>query len=708
MIISVSRIRADLRELWHKKVTPNPWWVGGMGAALAGMLLLNSWLVTCGFEGCPSASEIRAFRPSQGGQILDRNGVLLGRLETVRRLNVPLATVPVFVQQAFIAVEDRRFYQHNGTDWRGFVRAFAQNMKSLGIREGFSTITMQAARNTFVVNQQRGRTLRQKTLELRLAKLMERSLTKQEILELYLNVIYMGNGVYGVEAASRDLFNKSVKNVTLPEAATLAALPKAPSYYTPRRSANRALTRRNLVLDLMVRQGYVSPDRLPGLKDTRIRIHGEGWYPDQSNDSYALDAVRALADSVIKGTRLDLSELTVYTSLDARAQRAADAAVRRRAASIGRTVEGAMVAIDPQTGDIRALSGGRRFKRGTFNRALYAKRQPGSAFKPFVYAAALTAGYSSATEVDDEPIRVHMQGQVWEPKNYDGNYLGRTTFRQALIHSANAATVRVSQVVGERRIIETAHKNGITAELQPIPSIALGALEVTPIELVTAYAPFANGGFRVRPRLVRRLEAGDGEIMYSQEVEREQVMDPRDAYQLTSMLRGAVDFGTGRALRDQGVRGMVAGKTGTTNNASDVWFIGYTPSIVAGFWFGFDEPRSMGSGAAGGRLAAPAWAEWYKGGWRETAGGDASWDPPDGMIMRVIDPTTGYLANQWCPNRQSEWFKPGTEPGAECPQHSEPIPVWEDDQMQGWEEVPEAIDSMGRSLGRKLRRIFRW
>jgi len=310
--------------------------------------------------------------------------------------------------------------------------------------------------------------------------------------------------------------------------------------------------------------------------------------------------------------------------------------------------------------------------------------------------------------VDDEPIRVHMQGQVWEPKNYDGNYLGRTTFRQALIHSANAATVRVSQVVGERRIIETAHKNGITAELQPIPSIALGALEVTPIELVTAYAPFANGGFRVRPRLVRRLEAGDGQIIYSQEVEREQVMDPRDAYQLTSMLRGAVDFGTGRALRDQGVRGMVAGKTGTTNNASDVWFIGYTPSIVAGFWFGFDEPRSMGSGAAGGRLAAPAWAEWYKGGWRETAGGDASWDPPDGMIMRVIDPTTGYLANQWCPNRQSEWFKPGTEPGAECPQHSEPIPVWEDDQMQGWEEVPEAIDSMGRSLGRRLRRIFRW
>ena len=708
MTISVSRIKADLRELWNKKVTPNPWWVGGMGAALIGMMLLNSWLVTCGFEGCPSASEIRAFRPSQGGQILDRNGVLLGRLETVRRLNVPFATVPVFVQQAFIAVEDRRFYEHNGTDWRGFVRAFGRNIKSLSIREGFSTITMQAARNTFVINQYRGRNLRQKMLELRLARLMERSLTKQEILELYLNVIYMGNGVYGVEAASRDLFDKSVKNITLPEAATLAALPKAPSYYTPRRSANRALTRRNLVLDLMAREGYVSEERLPGLKATRLRIHGEGWYPDQTGDSYALDAVRALADSVIKGTRLDLSELTVYTALDARAQRAADAAVRRRASSIGSRVEGAMVAIDPTTGDIRALSGGRRFKRGTFNRALYAKRQPGSAFKPFVYAAALNAGYSTATEVDDEPIRVQLQGQVWEPKNYDGNYLGRTTFRQALIHSANAATVRVAQVVGERRIIETAHKNGIVAELQPIPSIALGALEVTPVELVTAYAPFANGGFRVRPRLVRRIEAGDGEALYSQEVEREQVMDARDAYQLTSMLRGAIDFGTGRAIRDQGVRGMVAGKTGTTNNASDVWFVGYTPSIVAGFWFGLDEPRSMGSSAAGGRLAAPAWAEWYRGGWREPAGGDAAWDPPDGMIMRVMDPTTGYLANQWCPNRQSEWFKPGSEPTAECPQHSEPVPEYEDNEMEGWQEVPEAIDSMGRTLGRRLRRIFRW
>jgi membrane carboxypeptidase/penicillin-binding protein len=496
--------------------------------------------------------------------------------------------------------------------------------------------------------------------------------------------------------------------VTLPEAATLAALPKAPSYYTPRRSANRALNRRNLVLDLMVREGYVSEDRLPDLKETRIRIHGEGWYPDQSGDSYALDAVRAIADSVIKGTRLDLSELTVYTSLDARAQRAADAAVRRRAASIGRTVEGAMVAIDPTNGDIRALSGGRRFKRGTFNRALYAKRQPGSAFKPFVYAAALGAGYGTATEVDDEPITVRMQGRVWEPKNYDGNYLGRTTFRQALIHSANAATVRVSQVVGEQRIIETAHKNGITAELQPIPSIALGALEVTPLELVVAYAPFANGGFRVKPRLVRRIESGDGNILFTQEEEREQVMDPRDAYQMTSMLRGVIDFGTGRALRTQGVRGMVAGKTGTTNNASDVWFIGYTPTIVAGFWFGFDEPRSMGSSAAGGRLAAPAWAEWYRGGWRESATTDASWDPPDGMIMRVIDPTTGYLANQWCPSRQSEWFEPGTEPAAECPQHAEPIPEWEDDEMEGWEEVPEVIDSMGRSLGRRLRRIFRW
>ncbi|HUF64931.1 MAG TPA: PBP1A family penicillin-binding protein [Gemmatimonadaceae bacterium] len=634
---------------------------------------------------------------------MDREGEFMGRLVSVRRVNIPLDSVPVHVQQAMIAVEDRRFYDHNGTDWRGFFRATLRNIRSLGVREGFSTITMQAARNTFVAGRFPRRSLRQKMIELRLSRLMEKSLTKQQILELYLNAIYMGNGVYGVEAASRDLFNKSVRRVTLTEAALLAALPKAPTTYTPRRHPERALERRNLVLDLMVREGYVSADRLPGLKEQRIRIVDEGWYPDDSDDSHAFDLVRQIVDSVVSARDLDVSEVTVYTTLDPRAQRAAQRAVRRRAAAIGPRVEGAMVAIDPRNGDIRALVGGRAFRRGTFNRAVAARRQPGSAFKPFVYAAAMTAGYSPGTEVDDTPIDIQMQGRVWSPRNYGDSYLGRTTFRNALTHSANAATVRVWGNVGGSRVIEVAKRLGISSPLENYPSLALGAAEVTPLELATAYAPFANGGNRVATRLVRRIEGGNGAVLWTQESATPgRAMDPRDAYLVSSMLRAVVDYGTGAVLRSYGVRGVVAGKTGTTNDGSDVWFVGYTPTISAAFWFGFDQRRSLGSNASGGRLAAPAWAEFFTAGWRETSTA-RDWAPPPGMVSSVIDPQTGYLANEWCPARVEEWFKPGGEPAVECPVHGAPIydPEWD------WYDPMEEIENFTDRVGRAIRDVFR-
>ena len=259
------------------------------------------WLATCGFDRCPTPRDIQTFQPDQGGRILDRRNRLMGRLETVRRLNISMKQVPEFVQQAFIATEDRRFYQHDGLDWRGFFRALASNLRAGRTREGFSTITMQVARNTFAVRKYPARSLRQKLTELRLARLIERSLTKQQILELYFNVIYMGNGVYGVQAASRDLFGRNVNQLNLPQAAMLAALPKAPSAYTPRRHPQRALARRNLVLSLMVKEGYVSANRLPGLQAERLRIARDEFRPKDANDSYALDAVRALVDSIIQG-----------------------------------------------------------------------------------------------------------------------------------------------------------------------------------------------------------------------------------------------------------------------------------------------------------------------------------------------------------------------------------------------------------------------
>jgi penicillin-binding protein 1A len=717
MRFNIERVKLWWSDKRHRDLTIK----AALAISILGVIGLDSWLATCGFDKCPTPRQIQSYQPDEGGRIFDRNGKLMGRLAIVRRLNVPISQVPVHVRQAFIATEDRRFYKHHGVDWRGFFRAALKNIRSGGVREGFSTITMQAAQNSFVVKKYPNRSLRQKLIETRVARLMERSLTKDQILQLYLNAIYMGNGVYGVEAASRDLFGKSVRKLTLPEAAMLAALPKAPSYYTPRRNAARAIARRNLVLGLMVEAGYVSANRLPALRETRLRIADDEWRPDTRSDSYALDAVRAFTDSVLIDRDEDVADYTVYTTLDITAQRSADRAVARRAAAIQsesnsywsgtrHQIQGAMIAIDPRNGDIRALTGGRKYERGNYNRALKAKRQPGSAFKPFVYITALAAGYSPASDVRDEPVEVVQGRSVWTPANYNDDYIGLITFRRALMRSSNAAAVRVSQLVGLSNVIASAHRLGIQSDIPNYPAVALGALDVTPIELVRAYAPFANGGYRVTPRLVKRIESRDGETLWSGEtVTPERVIDPRDAYELTSMLRAVVDYGTGRPIRDWGAKGMIAGKTGTTNNGTDVWFVGYTPNLVAAVWFGYDDPHSISYDASGGRLAAPAWAEFYTQGWREPVPAN-SWEPPPGLDEAVmIDPTTGWIANEWCPQRKLEYFKPGTGPRTECMEHGPPYeegPVFADPDFG--REIQRGADNLGKKIGKALGRIFKF
>jgi len=718
-------LRADLRLHWRGTLA--------VTTLVAGAATFDAWAYTCGFNSCPSVVAIKAFQPPEGGRVLDRNGRLIGRLTTVKRVNVPLAKVPSHVREAFVATEDRRFYVHDGIDWRGFARAVWRNTTSLDVREGFSTITMQVARNTFMAEREAlQRSLGRKLIELRLAKLLEDHLTKDQILERYLNAIYLGNGVYGVEGASRDLFGKHVSEVTIAEGAMLAALPKGPSSYTPRRDLARAQARRDLVLGLMREEGYLDEIGVAAARAEDLEIADREWSPAQPNESFALDAIRATVDSVLRVSGERMSELTVYTTLDLAAQQSGERAVRVHADRIeretswaadedagddegddeadqgdgsgeapararSRHLQGALVALDPRTGDIRALVGGRRYERGSFNRAVAARRQPGSAFKPFVYAAALTAGFTPATIVDDEPVSVETGRDVWTPANYGDEYRGRVTLRQALAQSANAATVRVSRAVGEGRVAERARRNGIASRLQAVPSIALGAVEVTPLELVTAYAPFANGGLRVTPRLVRRIERSDKSLLWASVVKTEPVMDPRDAFQLTSMLRSVVDEGTGRSVRSSGITGPVAGKTGTTNNGADVWFVGYTPTLVAGVWFGYDTPHSLGSAANGGRYAAPAWADFYRRGWRERANAGA-WKAPDGLIARDIDPATGLLAEEWCDTRRREWFKPGTEPteySCERPRHD----------REEW--LQDVEDAVGEKLVDLFKRMVR-
>jgi 1A family penicillin-binding protein len=659
-------------------------------SAVAFLLFFDAWLFTCGFDACPSAKAIRAYRPPEGGKVLDRFGKPMGRLNTVRRVNVSLAAVPVHVRRAFIATEDRRFYQHNGLDWRAVSRAVVRNTSSLRFREGFSTITMQVARNTFLTSRATGsRSLGRKFLELRVAKLLEEALTKDQILELYFNAIYLGNGVYGVEGASRDLFGKRVRDLSVAEGAMLAALPKGPSIYTPRRNPGRALARRNLVLALMREEGYLTAAAFERTRRVPLPRTRVAWQPPQPPESYALDIIRSLVDSVLRARGELGTEVVVHTTLDAVAQRVAQRTVQRRAQEIEReasgwwpdddepdanVVQGAMVALDPRSGEVRAMVGGRTHVRGAFNRAVRSRRQPGSAFKPFVYAAGISAGLTPATVFEDSPVFVDQgNGDVWTPANYDDDYAGRMTMRRALMRSSNTVTVRISRSVGEANVVSTARANGIASPLKAVPSLALGAMEVTPLELVTAYAPFANGGVRVKPMLVRRIERIDGKLLWTSEPEMTPVMDPRDAFQMTSMLRGVVDGGTGHVVRAMGVAGPIAGKTGTTNDGADTWFVGYTPVLVAGFWFGYDTPRSLGSAASGSRMAAPAWARFYRDGWRERG---RDWDVPEGLVSATIDPETGALAGEYCPLATREWFRTGTQPKARCEEHDYGFSTW--------------------------------
>ena len=702
--------RANTRlDTWADRVQAHPayhwirkhWLATSAAIAAAVVVLAFAFATTCGFRKCPSTESLQRYEPREGSPVLDREGAMLGRLQYVRRVNIPLDTVPQVVRDAFLAVEDRRFYDHGGIDLRSAVRAVFANVREMGVAEGFSTITMQVVRNAFIPEMALQRTLRRKLIELALARKLEQNLSKDKILELYLNVIYLGNGVYGVEAASRDLFGKGVGRLSLEEAATLAALPKGPSSYNPRRHPERALARRNLVISLMEQQGRVTPEAAREARARPLKIEEKGWYPE-SDQIDALDPIRAAVDSLLGDDTDGMADVVVHTTIDARAQQAAARAVRTQAARIERnaeagrrrdaSVQGAMVALDPRTGEIRALVNGSTYERGGFSRALSARRQPGSAFKPFVYGAALAQGYSPAMVLDDSPVEIELvTGETWEPDNYGGEYSGQLTMRRALMLSANAATIRLAEQVGLSSVISYAERMGIRSGLPHVPALALGAAEVTPLELVAAYAPFANGGYRIAPSLISSITRGDGTPVWERDSQvHESILDPREAFQITSMLQTVVQHGTGFEVRRAGVRDSIAGKTGTTNEGNDVWFVGYTPSLVTGFWFGYDTPMSLGANASGGRLAAPAFADFYRRGWQ--GGTNAHWDPPPGLIMKVIDSYNGELANQYCPVTQREWFKSGTEPTRYCDDH----------QASLW----ETLEGIGGAFGKAIKDLL--
>jgi penicillin-binding protein 1A len=621
---------------------------------------------------CPSVDALLAYQPPQASEVLDRDGRLLARLAPEQRIVIPISAIPKRVAGAFLSVEDRRFYQHHGIDWPRVAGAFLRNLKALRLREGSSTITMQLSRNVFPDQIGPPHSLRRKLGELVLAREIEKTLAKDRILELYLNQIYLGNGLYGVEAASRGYFGKSVRDLTAAQAALLAALPKAPTGYDPRRFPEAARKRRDLVLALMAQEGYLTPAELKKARHEKIKLvpleepQGAPWF---------VAAVRReLHDKL--GPEADRMGLRVRTGLDLRLQKAAEKELGRQIAAVEKAshrscgrdpdecLEGLFVALDPATGDIRALVGGRDYSLSEFDRVTQARRQAGSAFKPIVWTAALSAGIPLTTLLGDSSTDYQPADRISMP-------VGPLNLREALRVSSNRAAVALGEKVGVDAVIEEARNLGLTTSIPDYPSIVLGTAGVEPLELTLAYAAFANGGDKVEPRFIERVESPVGDVLLQTPISRTAVLTPGVAYLMTSVLSDVVERGTGMAARAAGPRDVpMFGKTGTTNDAQDVWFVGATPELVGAVWLGYDQPRPLGKGASGGRLAAPVFGRVLKSYYTVLHPPPPPWSRPPELEERDVDLGSGGLAISGCPpdHAARELFVPGTAP-QDCPEH---------------------------------------
>ena len=647
----------------------------------------------CGLNGCPDVMRLRAYQPNGAPMLYDRRGRLWGALRPVDRVIVPLDSVPWFVPAAFVAVEDKRFYKHHGVDFPRVMGAALRDIRSRGYAQGFSTIPMQLARNVWrdrIPAQEK--TLRRKLMEVRVAYQIERKFSKKEILELYLNNIYFGDGAYGIEAAARDYFHRPAKALSLPQAALLAALPRAPSTYDPRDHAQRALQRRNLVLSLMGSGGFASPQLVALAKERPLGVSDEpARVPGQGIGHYFADLVRRQLEAMY-GEDLYRSQMKIVTTLDVDAQRAAEEELDRQLRAIedgavGRLngplyrphkvpgeagtdyLQGAVVVMNAHTGDVLALVGGRDYQDSRYDRAIQARRQTGSSFKPFVYGRAIQAGIPISQHVLDEPTTFWVARRPWTPHDYNDEYHGDVTMRQAITQSMNVPTVRLASYVGVPSVISFAHRVGINAPIPNSPAAALGLAEVSPLELATAYTAFASEGTRAQPRLVRKVVSADGQLLWEAPPPvRTQVVEPGVAYILTDMLKDVVDRGTGYPVREAGFTGPVAGKTGTTSDYADAWFVGYTPDVVGTVWIGFDRRREIAAKATGGQAAGPVWGRMMRRMYQRWPA-QQDWERPDNVVSLAVDAETGQTIQDGCngSDHEGELFLTSAEPAAICP-----------------------------------------
>jgi len=617
----------------------------------------------------------------------DADGQAWFRLDEQRH-DVALSEISADLQHAVVAIEDRRFYRHPGIDPIGIVRAMFRDVRGGGPVEGGSTLTQQLARTLFLSNV---RTYGRKAKEAGIALLIEAQLTKSQILELYLNRVYLSAGVYGVETMSEHLFRKPARTVTLPEAAMIAGLIRAPSVLSPWSNYEGALERSHLVLKQMREQGFIDADQAEAALRARPAIQPYRQ-PEDTRFAWAKDYLRQQFRNEFGGDHPP--DWQVRTSFRQPVQDAAERAIAAGLQKLHRPgLEAALVALDPSTGDILALVGGSNYAESTFNRAVRSKRQPGSAFKPMVYAAALAHGYSPVSVLSNLQGVPAPENPEWAPRSAHGEQLDAMTLRAALLESNNAAAVHLQQEIGSRPVLELASETGLN-DMPDVPSLALGTGVVSPLDLTAAYSIFPGLGELVKPRgILQVLNAAGTEVSYRAS-QRQRILSPQVAFQMTTMLRDVVERGTGNAARALGVRGPIAGKTGTTDDYHDAWFVGFSTSVVAGVWVGFDQPAPIGHDAYAARVAVPIWADFMK----RTAGllPAREFTTPSGLRTEDICSDSYLKPVDGCPT-YTEYFKDGDSvPSELCPIHQGSLK----------QRATQGIEGVFRSLGRSIAGIF--
>ena len=650
------------------------------------------------------------------------------------RVPVSLDAVPQHVVDAIIATEDKGFYSHEGISIRGIFRAIYTDLQSKALVAGGSTLTQQLVKNLYLSHE---RTFTRKGREALMALLLEMRFSKDQILEAYLNEIYLGNNgsvqIAGVERASQVYFGKKVTYLTLGEAATLAGVIRSPNVNSPLKSPERAKGRRDTVLKLMFEQGKISQREYEETVAMPLQFTR---FPTTSRSApFFVDLVLKQLRETYPETQLQTTGLRIFTTLDTIMQRSAEEALDNGIASLGKKyktirnsetpLEGVVVTVQPGTGYVKALVGGRNYSKTQFNRAIQARRQPGSLFKPFVYVTAMdpargNEALTASTVLDDSPISVQAGTAVWKPQNYDNRFHGRVSVREALAHSYNIPAVRAAINAGVPNVIKTAANIGVESRLEAYPSVSLGSFEVTPLEIAFAYSVFANLGVKAEPVSILAVVDRAGDIKETRSVKMKRVAPASVCYVMNDVLKDVFNYGTAARARSLGFHHAYAGKTGTTSNYRDAWFIGYSPRVLSLVWIGFDDGHS--TRLAGGDACLPIWTRHMNR--IDGLVADVDWKRPEDVTEREIDPESGMLATPYCPTTRGETYVAGTEPQSVCPLHAgsgdpspftpEPTVFGDDTQarvdpaevLRRAEEQRKKAREKENSVRKLLRRIF--